>query len=318
MSDNQQHDPNVPLIDGGTPATANHALSDRAASVEFRYAEPYRSEGPQGVGPIDAAKSTSVLATAYRASHDPRPVDVVDAKTMVRVPSDAGRMIEMTAQQAVELGRLVRNDDGTYRDVNAEDVQAVTAANEQRAADAPATINDVWIDGSTNAKFFSHAEASLNAVGHRLEDVVKDALAGDADSSALYAAATHAGVDAPGAVTALNKILQGIVDKSTKALVDYGVLPANQIEEFIRWTDEPQNRNHSLNAVMEIVRSGRITTIKAMAERFSQGAYKRRVQSPDSPESAGWERYSRNGVDYVTIPGKGTMKYRTAKLERLL
>ena len=94
--------------------------------------------------------------------------------------------------------------------------------------------------------------------------------------------------------------------------------PANQIQDFLAWADEPQNKNHTLAATMEVIRSGRLTTVTAMARKFAEGAYKRRITAPDAPHSVNWRRSAQNGVDYVDVPGKGTMRYQTAKLEGLL
>jgi hypothetical protein len=249
------------------PAADQPVLSERAQGIQFKWSEPFSSKGQlPGSGNLAIAASSSVLATAYRPN-DPRPVDVVTPETMVKVEASSGRMVEMSAEQAAAMGRLVRTSDG-FRDVTDDDVAIVDQAHAERAADTPVTIADVKIDIDADQNFFGHLEQSLRATGHSLQPLIAAILAEEPSSTALYQAASHAGVDPEEAAADLGKILDGYATKAFGALIDFNILPADDLDAFGDWLDTPANKSGKLSAMMEAIYGGGLTTLTSLAGAF--------------------------------------------------
>jgi len=249
---------------------ARPELSERAKGVDFKWHEPYESKGQlPGSGNLAISGSSSVLATAY-THNSPIPVTKVVDDTMVKVESSSGRMVEMTAQQASEMGRLIRHEDGSFRDVTSDDVSAVEQAHAERAADIPVTVENVTIDIDANRNFFGHLEQSLVATGNSLQPLIAAVLAEEPSSAALYKAAEHAGVDAAEAARDLERILDTYTMKALAALVSFDVLPEDQVGDFADWINRPSNVSGRLSATMEMVYGGGLTTLTSLARSFTK------------------------------------------------
>jgi hypothetical protein len=229
-----------------------------------------RSDEPP-VGNLEISSSSSVLSSAFNHLHPSLPVTEVGDDTHVKIAMPSGRDLECTAKQASEAGFLVRNSDGTYRDIYVEDIDDISQARAERLEATPPTIDNSRLDVAPNQQFFGALENSLSATGSQLQPLISSMLTtSDSIPSALHKAAQHAGVDAAEAHRELGRILDDYAARSFDALVSFNVIDAEQAGGFLEWLNRPENTSAALSASMETIWSGRLSVLTALAKTFTQ------------------------------------------------